>query len=151
MLSSGLNGVSENQKSKRYLMLFLEAKLPCTKKAAIAYLALKSGHTTRYIREEIIEPLIDLGSILFDGENLSLPDNSRGIEIVTRDITPKPKALEKQDNELEYPTDEKGNHYKDAPSIHVAADGKITRPSEEEPYKGIEVKRESYTAGEGND
>jgi hypothetical protein len=148
MLSSGLNGVYENQKSKRYLMLFLEAKLPCTKKAAIAYLALKSGHTTRYIREEIIEPLIDLGSILFDGENLSLPDNSRGIEIVTRDITPKHMALEKQDNELEgeYPTDEKGNHYKDAPSLHVASDGKITRPSEEEPYS----KRESYTAGEEN-
>jgi hypothetical protein len=156
MLSSGLNGVSENQKSKRYLILFLEAILPCTKKAAIAYLALKSGHTTRYIREELIDPLIDLGSLVFDGESISLPDNSRGIDIVTRDITPKPKALEKQENELEgeYPRDEKGNHYKDAPSLHVTSDGKITRTSEEEPYKGIfsnEVKRESYTAGEGND
>jgi hypothetical protein len=129
MFSSGLNGVSENQKSKKYLMLFLEAILPCTKKEAIAYLALKSGHTTRYVREELIDPLIDLGSLLFDGENVSLPDNSRGIDIVTRDITPKPKALE---NELEgeYPTDEKGNHYKDPPSLHFSKDGKVIRPNE---------------------
>jgi hypothetical protein len=148
MISSGLNGVAENQKSKRYLIIFLEAILPCTKKAAIAYLALKSGHTTRYIREELIDPLIDLGSLLFDGENLSLPDNARGIDIVTRDITPEHKAIEKRDNELElegeYPTDEKGNHYKDPPSLHVTSDGEITRPSEEE------VNRESYTTGEEN-
>jgi hypothetical protein len=146
MISSGLNGVSENQKSKRYLMLFLEAKLPCTKRAAIAYLALKSGHTTRYIREELIDPLIDLGSLLFDGENISLPDNSRGIEIVTRDITPKPKALEKQDNELEgeYPTDEKGNHYKDAPPIHFNKDGKVIRPDEADEDEGDDKENAYY-------
>ena len=70
----------------------LKTLLPCPKRKAIAILALKTGHTSRFCREELVSLLIDSGDLVLD-ENDVL---SIGI-----------------DHDGEYPTDKHGNHIRD--------------------------------------
>jgi hypothetical protein len=91
-----LTGAAENQKGISILLKWLERKLPCSEKHAVAYLHFRSGHSTRFIREEIIEPLKDMGILEFDGEILRLANGNKKID------------LEFDNGEL--PTDENGNH-----------------------------------------
>jgi hypothetical protein len=91
-----LTGAAENQKGISILLKWLERKLPCSEKHAVAYLHFRSGHSTRFIREEIIEPLKDMGILEFDGEILRLANGNKKID------------LEFGNGEL--PTDENGNH-----------------------------------------
>ena len=92
MPNSSLVGVSENQKDILASIKFLEPLLPCSKRKAIADLHFRTGHTTRYCREEIIEPLIDASFLLDDGLNISLPNGSKNIDMGIRDVTPQKKA-----------------------------------------------------------
>jgi hypothetical protein len=94
-----LTGAAENQKGISILLKWLERKLPCSEKHAVAYLHFRSGHSTRFIREEIIEPLKDMGILEFDGEILRLANRNKKID------------LEFDNGEL--PTDENGNHIKE--------------------------------------
>lgn len=113
-INSSLVGVSENQKEILVITKFLEPLLPCPKRKAIAYLHLKTGHTTRYCREEVIEPLVEAGFLDDDGYNISLPIGSKRIDMVIRDVTPKTKALSKNRGKSS-----------EIPSLHVNADGSI--------------------------
>ena len=123
-VNSSLIGPEENQKGIFVILKYLEPLLPCPKRKAIAYLHLKTGHTTRYVREEVIEPLIDASFLLDDGVTISLPNGSKNISLTFRDVTPAlpNKKKKKQDvpslhvnsdgsiDDGELPTDEKGNH-----------------------------------------
>jgi hypothetical protein len=91
-----LTGAYENQKGISILLKYLEEKLPCSEKFAVAYLHFRSGHSTRFIREEIIEPLKDMGILVFDRGTLRLANGNKKID------------LEFDNGEL--PTDENGNH-----------------------------------------
>jgi hypothetical protein len=93
-----LTGAYENQKGISVLLKYLEEKLPCSEKYAIAYLHFTSGHSTRFIREEIIEPLKDMGILVFDRGTLRLANGNKKID------------LEFDENNGELPTDEHGNH-----------------------------------------
>jgi hypothetical protein len=94
--TNSLTGAYENQKGISVLLKWLEKKLPCSEKHAIAYLHFRSGHSTRFIREEVIEPLKDMGILEFDGEILRLANGNKKID------------LEFDNGEL--PTDKHGNH-----------------------------------------
>lgn len=113
-VNSSLIGPEENQKGIFVILKYLEPLLPCPKRKAIAYLHLKTGHTTRYVREEVIEPLIDASFLLDDGVTISLPNGSKNISLTFRDVTPEKKAL---------PNTRKKKQ--DVPALHVNSDGSI--------------------------
>jgi hypothetical protein len=91
-----LTGAYENQKGISVLLKYLEQKLPCSEKYAIAYLHFRTGHSTRFIRDEVIEPLKDMGILVFDRGTLRLANGNKKID------------LEFDSGEL--PIDENGNH-----------------------------------------
>ena len=50
----------------------LDPYLPCGRDRAIATLALKTGKNSKYIRKEVIEPLIEFGFLVEDVYTLRL-------------------------------------------------------------------------------
>ena len=103
-MSGSLLGIDANQRSREVAARILESYLPCSKRKAIAILALKTGHTGRYVREEIIDLLLDSGLIEENNSTLSLAEGSKGIDILgQRIITPKKKSTKQLTEEKALP------------------------------------------------
>ncbi len=128
-----LNGVEDNQSDIRNIALFVEPLLPSTKKRLIAVLHLKTGHTTRWVKEEVIEPLIEAGYVNYDGETVSSNGN---LSIGSKNVSSEKKKLPKPKKEL--PAKE------ETPDLHVNADGSVVHVSE------VIQKEEKPTDSKGN-
>ncbi len=72
MVFGTIDPMDDNKKSRQFAFKVLKTIVPCAKRKAIAVLALKSGHTSRYVKDEVIKLLIDSGELIEDeNENIS--------------------------------------------------------------------------------